>query len=90
MKVVELAAGNEACPLGGALVHSGIDDGAGGGVADDGTLDDGEIRSTTPLCAVAHEAELEVGGASCAQSGAGASPLLALAGLAMLRRRRQR
>ncbi|MGC3998926.1 MAG: MYXO-CTERM sorting domain-containing protein [Anaeromyxobacter sp.] len=35
---------------GGQRVLSGIDDGAGGGTADDGQLQPGEVRSTTIIC----------------------------------------
>jgi hypothetical protein len=35
---------------GGTRVRSGVDDGAGGGVADDGALQDGEVDSTAYVC----------------------------------------
>ena len=40
----------EQCPDGGKVVQVGVDDGGGGGIADDGILQPGEIDSTTPLC----------------------------------------
>ena len=47
-----LAVGSTQCANGGVLVHVGLDDGAGGGVARDGILQDGEIDSSTPICGV--------------------------------------
>lgn len=38
------------CPAGGKVLHSGSDDGDGGGIADDGILQPGEVDVTTPIC----------------------------------------
>jgi hypothetical protein len=35
---------------GGTRIRSGVDDGAGGGIADDGVLQDGEVDSTAYVC----------------------------------------
>lgn len=47
-----LAVGSTQCPNGGVLVHVGLDDGSGGGIARDGVLQDGEIDNSTPICGV--------------------------------------
>ena len=38
------------CPNGGRLVQSGSDDGDGGGIANDGVLQPGEVDATAPIC----------------------------------------
>src|SRR5205814_2400183 len=46
-----LALGDVNCPLGGVTTQSGVDDGAGGGVANDSILQAGEVRTTRTACA---------------------------------------
>ena len=46
-----LSVGNSHCPEGGTEIDSGLDNGAGGGIADDGILQPGEITSTQYVCA---------------------------------------
>ncbi len=43
-------AGNAACPSGGVEIESGLDDGANGGVANDGVLEAGEVTSVSFAC----------------------------------------
>ncbi len=45
-----LDVGDADCPYGGLRLDAGTDDGAGGGVADDGILQEGEIATTELLC----------------------------------------
>ena len=45
-----LAEGSDACPLGGSLVSSGLDNGDGGGTAGNGALEAGEVDSTIAVC----------------------------------------
>ncbi|MCB9663894.1 MAG: hypothetical protein H6732_07260 [Alphaproteobacteria bacterium] len=42
--------GDPACPAGGVRLRTGIDDGRDGGTADDGELQDGEVRTDDLLC----------------------------------------
>ncbi len=46
----ELDRGDEDCPHGGIRIDIGRDDGAGGGTADDGELQEGEIEDTHFFC----------------------------------------
>src|SRR6185295_14896459 len=46
-----LALGDINCPLGGIATETGVDNGAGGGVADDGILQAGELLTTHDACA---------------------------------------
>jgi MYXO-CTERM domain-containing protein len=83
-----------ACEGGGLLVATGADDGQGGGVAGDGTLQSGEVRDSHELCATASDVQESFGG------GGGCSVVssapartswwwsVSLAALAVLRRRR--
>jgi hypothetical protein len=64
------------CASGGARVDSGLDDGTGGGVAADGTLQAGEVRATSYVCngAAGHAALVKItvlttGDANCANGG---------------------
>jgi hypothetical protein len=47
---VPLAAGDTHCPNGGVELESGLDNGSGGGVANDGILQPGEVTSTEYVC----------------------------------------
>ena len=71
-----LAVGNSHCPEGGTEIDSGLDNGAGGGTADDGILQPGEITSTQYVCAGATTPSalvatttLSVGDANCPNGG---------------------
>ena len=50
--VVEIAlpVGDPTCHFGGTEIDSGTDDGANGGIANDGILEPGEVTSTSYLC----------------------------------------
>lgn len=48
--IASTPASNAECPAGGTRVDSGLDDGAGGGVADDGVLQPGEVDATALVC----------------------------------------
>jgi hypothetical protein len=50
MRTTSLANGSAECPFGGRRVETGRDDGANGGVAGDGVLQDGEVRSSLLDC----------------------------------------
>ena len=59
----------EQCPHGGKVIQLGADDGAGGGIANDGILQPGEVDSTTPVCnpragSDGHRALISIGDAS--------------------------
>lgn len=47
---VSLPVGDAACPAGGFVLFSGLDNGDGGGVADDGVLQFGERDSSAVIC----------------------------------------
>ena len=50
VNTVALSVGDSHCPSGGTEIESGVDDGSGGGTADDGVLQAGEITSTQYVC----------------------------------------
>jgi hypothetical protein len=84
--VEDVAAGSE-CAAGGMRILSGVDDGADGGIADDGVLQGGEQRTVKILCAGVAGKDGESG-----KDGAGCSSLptswLAIFGAILVRRRR--
>jgi hypothetical protein len=47
---VAIPVGDPRCPLGGTELEVGFDDGSGGGIANDGILEPGEVRSTQVVC----------------------------------------
>lgn len=49
-KTVTLPEGTTACPFGGVRTEHGLDDGANGGVAGDGVLQDGEVDKADTTC----------------------------------------
>jgi hypothetical protein len=50
VNTLPLALGDAHCPNGGYQVQSGLDNGAGGGTANDGVLEPGEVTSTEYVC----------------------------------------
>jgi hypothetical protein len=50
IRVVDLPAGDANCPAGGVRIDLGYDDGAGGGTAADGVLDDDEVHESHFAC----------------------------------------
>ncbi len=50
VNTVDLPAGDAHCTSGGVRLEIGLDDGRGGGVANDGVLQAGEVRDTRYLC----------------------------------------
>jgi hypothetical protein len=49
-EAIQLPVGDPNCPQGGVAIQSGLDNGAGGGVANDGKLEAGEVTNTQYLC----------------------------------------
>ncbi|MEO0605131.1 MAG: right-handed parallel beta-helix repeat-containing protein, partial [Myxococcota bacterium] len=86
------------CPNGGSAIRTGLDDGAGGAVAGDGMLDDGEVDATDYLCDGADGTDGENGrdgadgvdgeAGGCSTTGHGASVFGLLLGALAIRRRR--
>jgi hypothetical protein len=66
------------CKHGGVRVDTGLDNGAGGGVANDATLQDGEVTSSTVSCYPAPQ--------GCASTEGAWWPAVALAVVMCLRR----
>ena len=72
-----LSVGNSHCPDGGTEIDTGLDNGAGGGIAGDGVLQAGEITATQYVCSGGGSAPsslvstttLAVGNANCANGG---------------------
>ena len=50
VSTTQLAVGDANCPNGGTQIDTGIDNGAGGGIANDGVLEAGEISATQYVC----------------------------------------
>jgi hypothetical protein len=50
VKSTPLPVGDASCPAGGLRLESGLDNGAGGGIAFDGVLQPGEVLTTQNLC----------------------------------------
>jgi hypothetical protein len=50
IKTTSLPSGDPNCPNGGERIDSGLDNGAGGGIANDGILQPGEITETFYVC----------------------------------------
>ncbi len=50
MKVTTLEVGDSFCPAGGQQIDTGLDNGTGGGTANDGILQAGEITNTSRIC----------------------------------------
>ena len=50
VKATPLASSDASCPAGGVRIESGLDNGAGGGIAGNGVLEPGEILSTQYVC----------------------------------------
>jgi uncharacterized protein (TIGR03382 family) len=87
-----LPAGDASCAEGGVRIDVGLDNGDGGGVAADGTLEPGEIDSTSYVCNGTNGAAGADGGGCCdaGTRGPGGPMLLtALAALWLRRRRRE-
>jgi hypothetical protein len=72
------------CPLGGIRTDSGLDDGGGDGLPNDGILDAGEIDTTTYTC---NEEMKKKGGGGCSSGTGGGLIALLFAAWAMTRRR---
>lgn len=49
-RTTELSEGDADCPYGGTRLDAGLDDGAGGGTAGDGVLQDGEVDASSFVC----------------------------------------
>ena len=69
-----LATGNVHCPGGGTEIDTGLDNGAGGGIAGDGILQSGEITSSQYVCGssgttLVSTVPLTVGDPNCANGG---------------------
>ena len=71
-----LAVGDSHCPDGGTEIDTGLDNGAGGGTADDGILQPGEITSTQYVCngavtisSLVATTTLPIGDANCPNGG---------------------
>ena len=47
---VPMPANDASCPNGGTIFETGLDNGANGGIANDGILEPGEVTSTSYLC----------------------------------------
>ncbi len=90
IRTAPINAGDDGCNAGGQKIEAGIDDGANGGTAGDGVLDDGEVDSTAVLCnGEAFEDEFAAsGGPTCATSTTSSLFPFALLGLLLRRRRR--
>ena len=69
-----VAVGDSTCPFGGIVIATGLDNGAGGGTAGDGTLQSGEVTSSNYVCASAPSSlvvttTLATGSANCPDGG---------------------
>jgi len=71
------SAQNSACPTGGEEIETGLDNGAGGGVAGDGILQPGEVTSTSYIC---NGGGLNIGSVAPPAGPAGSSTITALGG----------
>lgn len=71
------AAERAACPQGGEEIESGLDDGAGGGIANDGVLEAGEVTSTSFVC---NGSGLNVGSTDAPGGAPGSSTIITLGG----------
>ncbi len=71
------AAERAACPGGGEEIDSGLDNGAGGGVANDGVLEPGEVTSTSFVC---NGSALHVGSVDAPGGSPGSSTITTLGG----------
>jgi CSLREA domain-containing protein len=89
LRTTPVSAGDDGCSAGGQRIEGGVDDGAGGGTAGDGILDDGEVDTTAIICnGVSFQDEFETsGGGSCAS---GATPVSWIGAVLLLARRRRR
>jgi hypothetical protein len=76
VRITAIAAGDAACPAGGALIEYGSDNGAGGGVIGNGVLEDGEVTSSEQVCdglssasVLTRSTPIEAGDAECPKGG---------------------
>jgi len=77
VRTTVLAVGDLRCAAGGEEIQSGLDNGSGGGIANDGILQPGEVTSTSYIC---DDSGMNVGGYTAPGGAAGTDTMLARGG----------